>query len=148
HSGFVQFSRRPSGAWVLGEPRAGGTFTRAIRVRSRTTRAELERELDVVSARIAITAGDAPRDDAFRLGGTTQEQLRLEGLQLALTTAVMAILLVACANVANMQLARGIGRGKELALRAALGANRKQIIVHLLTESIVLAAGGLVLGLV
>jgi putative ABC transport system permease protein len=148
HTGFVEYNRVPSSGWVLGEPRTGGMFTRVLRVRPGVDRRQLERELDVVAARIATAAGENPRDDAFRLGGTTQEQVHVAGLQLALVTAVLGVLLVACANVANMQLARGIGRGRELALRSALGANRRQIVVHLLMESVVLASGGLALGLV
>lgn len=78
--------------------------------------------------------------------GVMKEQY---GRSLRILLAVCAlVLLIACANVANLLLARGVARRGQTAVRLAMGASRRQIVTEALVESVVLAIGGAIVGLV
>jgi predicted permease len=105
-------------------------------------------ELEVISRRLEQ---QYPADNAG-WGGTAipLQELLVGDVRTSLWIllgAVALVLLIACANVGNLILARSMGRQKELAIRAALGAGRRRVFQHLIVESLVLALAGGGLGL-
>jgi putative ABC transport system permease protein len=79
-------------------------------------------------------------------GGLSALRQRFERPLLALLIVVGVVLLVACANIANLQIGRGAARRHELSVRLALGASRRQLARQLFVESVVLAATGTLAG--
>jgi predicted permease len=145
------FPGRYTDVWQLPPPDAR-QFSRMIfnlvRLRDSVSLQEASVELDVLARRFALLAGEGPRDARFDLRPAIGEPFRLLRFHLALIGAVFAVLLIACFNLANLQLARGLSRAREFATRAALGATRHDIIRQLVLESAWLAVGGLLLGLI
>ena len=119
-----------------------------VRLRRDVTADEAAAQLAVLATQIARLTRESPKDMGFLLKGMTVGQFHPGNFDYALIAAVIAVLLVACANLANLQLARGIGRTREMALRSALGASRRDIVGQLMLESALLAATGLAAGLI
>src|SRR5438067_2033629 len=119
--------------------------------------ARLNPGVDLKQAQIRLSAVNARLDKQFHetnkgwdvVLSTLQERLvrEVKPSLLALLGAVGFVLLIACANVANLLLARSAARQKEIAIRAAMGASRARVLRQMLTESILLSAIGGVAGL-
>jgi predicted permease len=118
-----------------------------VRLRPGATIAQANSEFTQLAGRIAAATGDDPSIVGFILKPLVESQFQPMRFHFALIASVIAVLLIACANLANLQLARGIARSRELALRTALGASRRDIIAQLLLESAVIAAAGVAAGI-
>ena len=119
--------------------------------------ARLKPNVDLKRAQTQISAVNAQLDKQFHETNkgwdvslwTLHERLvrEVKPSLLALLGAVGLVLLIACANVANLLLARSAARQKEIAIRAAMGASRTRVVRQMLTESILLSAIGGIAGL-
>jgi putative ABC transport system permease protein len=108
-----------------------------------------QKEMDQIASRLADQYPDINKERGvvlMRLPGHVADDY-LRQLLTLLAGGVVFVLLIACANVANLQLVQASGRQKEIAVRAALGASRTSLIRQLLTESMMLSVAGAALGL-
>jgi putative ABC transport system permease protein len=152
-------SSDPANAPQMWKPLAWTTQERAIRdnhnygaiarLKPGISLQQAKAELDTISNRLAQ---QYPKDD--KGWGATAITLRedlvgdVRSALLILLGAVTFVLLIACANVANLVLAKTLSRRKEIAIRSALGASRRRLLQQVLAETVLLAIAGGTLGLI
>lgn len=141
---------QPPGFWTT-QPKLAGGYGLYVRLRPGVTRARAEAELQArvdraFSERERALAREGGRRVRVRSFAESVAQ-RAQVQPAVLIGAVLFVLLIACANVAGLVLARGADRAPEMATRAALGANRWQLMQPVMIESLCLAAAGVAGGI-
>ena len=149
-----QFWSGPRQVWVPAgftqgdQSRGSNSFVAIARLAPGVTLAQSQAEMATIQAAIARQYPDTSAGTSVAVVPMGDYGLTdIRRLMLALLTAVGLVLLIACVNVANLMLARGTGRRRELAVRRALGASPLRIARQLLVESLLLSALGGAAGL-
>jgi putative ABC transport system permease protein len=134
---LVTTARRPHWLGVVARRRPGISFEQARDDMTAIAR-DLEKQYPDTNTQMGVHL--EPLHESYASGPRTA--------LLMLSGAVGLLFLIVCANIANLQLSRGVSRTRELAIRRALGAGRSRILRQLLTESIVLSVAGGSIGFV
>ena len=141
---FVPASNPPA----LAADRGTHQMSAIARLKPGATAAQAQAELDAISSRLEKQSPGTNRHIETAMAPLSDDVVRNARTSLlVMLAAVGLVLLIACANLANLLLARAVGRQQEITIRFALGASRARIIGELLTQSLVLAALGSVAGL-
>jgi predicted permease len=128
--------------------RWGNTLALIGRLKDGVSAAQAQSEIRIIGAQTAREHPDRNTFEGFVTPLTEHVNARMRLALWVLAGAVGVVMLIVCANLSNLLLARTASRQKEIAIRTALGASRRRLIAQMLTEGVVLSFSGAVLGFV
>jgi putative ABC transport system permease protein len=138
----------PSAVKISDEPRDNRSWSAIARLNAGIDLKQAQIRISAINAQLAKQFHETNKGWDANLATLHERLVReVKPSLLALLGAVGFVLLIACANVANLLLARGAARQKEIAIRAAMGASRGRVLRQMLTESVLLSAIGGIAGL-
>jgi putative ABC transport system permease protein len=151
--GASEFDRRPNDLWIPlafppGAPRNYHSYRAWARLKRGVSLEQAQAEMSSIAAGIAERYPDVKKGWGAIVDRYLDRRIG-PNMRLSLTVlmcAVAAVLLIGCANLANLLMARATLRSREIAVRRAMGAGRWRVVRMLLTESLLLSAGGAVVG--
>lgn len=145
---YVPLGQNPYFGTLVTTNRGNHNFTCIGRLKAGVNTRQALADLEVIRQNLAARYADTDKAFGIRLVPYLDSAMTDYSMTLwLLQAAVACLLLITCANIANLLLARARERRREISIRAALGAGRMRLVVQLLLESAVLASTGAVIGL-
>ena len=135
------------------EVRSGRNFLVKGRLQPGVTEEQAQARMDLMASNLAAAFPESNAERTFHVIPSNEVRMHpnIDGYMVPVAALLMSVvgllLLIVCSNLANLMIARALGRRREIAIRLAVGAGRGRLIRQLLTESLVLAAAGGALGL-
>jgi len=133
---------------VSAERVPGHWFVQTARLTPGVTRAQAQADLDALAEVMTARFGSPGFSWSLHLMRMVYPVEGIDDIRKAMVGAGLAVLLIACVNLAHLMLARGLAKRRELAIRMALGAGRRDTVRLMFAEALLITAGGVILGAV